>query len=150
MNKSCYDKKTGFSLLEMSIVLFLIALICILQFVPSSETTNKMAEEEFWLNFRQNWTSLVVRSHRQKTAGLALFLNHSVQFTSGTDTADKKQIALPKTMHVQGGKREEKIYANGGTQPQTIKINSDLGGASYNIIFELGFGGQYRVQKVKN
>lgn len=149
MNKYLHASKTGFSLLEMSIVLFLFALICISQFTPSSYTTKKMAEEGFWLSFRQNWTSLVVTSHRQKTAGLVIFLNNSIQFTNHNST-EKKQIQLPKTMHVQGGKKEEKLYSNGGTQPQTVRLYSDLNGASYDIVFELGFGGQYRVQKNKN
>lgn len=138
----------GFTLAESSVVLLLVSLLCILQYSPSVNATKKMNEQNFWQQFRQNWTSLVITCRRADTAGRVLFYGDSLKFFYSKGHPMQK-LLLPATLHLKGGKREEELYANGGTQSQTIAFYSDLDGCTYNIYFELGFGGQYRVEQTK-
>ena len=141
---------SAFTLIEAIVTLFLISLICLFQFVPSDYSKDKMSEEQFWQNFRQNWNNLSIKTREKKKPGLVIFWDDSVEFVCGNDQQGKKTIPLPSSLHKNGGKKEERLYVDGGTQPQKISLFSDLDEHTYDIFFELGFGRQYRVQEKTN
>ncbi|WP_244054620.1 prepilin-type N-terminal cleavage/methylation domain-containing protein [Ligilactobacillus pabuli] len=137
----------GFSLVEVIVVLALVVALCGLQLFPAAFSRQKLAEVLFWRNFRQNWTSLVIETRVRHDAGLVQFLGDSLYFCSASNAQKKQALAVPKTLHLTGGKLDENLYQNGGTQPQRITFYSDLDHQNYAVIFQLGYGGQYRIEK---
>lgn len=149
LNNGHNNHTAGFSLVELVIVLVIVALICSIQVFPGKLTKNRIAELLFWRNFRQNWTSLVVETKLRRDAGVVLFFSDTLYFCAGSNSAEKKALEVPSSLHLRGGKKDENLYQNGGTQPQSITFHSDLDQKDYTIVFQLGYGGQYHVEETQ-
>ncbi|GBG94662.1 hypothetical protein LFYK43_11210 [Ligilactobacillus salitolerans] len=139
----------AFTLTEVVIVLLLTVSIELLEFAPSLNAIKSMKEDEFWHNFRQDWSSLVLSAHQQKVAAHLRLTDQEVRFIIGPKPLRVVVLPVPETLHLLGGSKEEEVYVQGGTQPQTISFYSDVDQLKYSIIFQLGYGGQYRVEKAK-
>lgn len=137
-------KSKAFTLMEMTIVLFLTALLLLIGFKISQKSQNQFIEEQFIQNLTTKINEKLTYGRNHQKYIKLVFLDDKVVMYDGTTHVEKYQY--PKTLTVHGV-RTEMLSATGVTRPQTIQFVNHKEKYGYDLIFELSFGGTYRVRK---
>lgn len=138
-------KSKAFTLLESVIVLALTRLFLLVGFKFSFQSSTQIKEEQFIQNLIGKINEKVIEGkNKQKTVRL-FFDEKRVRMMVGKKT---EILEYPASLYKYGA---EKVYISpsGVTHPVTIPLISKKYHRAYNIIFELSFGGVYRIAKSK-
>lgn len=136
-------KNKGFTLLETTIVLALACLFLLLSFFLAPRSSAQIKEEQFMQNLTSKLDKAAMQGKEYHQIVRAFFGKEDVQILVGRKT---EKLEYPPTL-IKYGAENVYISPSGVTHPTTITLVSKKGHYSYNLIFELSFGGVYRVAK---
>lgn len=136
-------KSKGFTLLETTIVLALAFLFLLLSFYFAPRSSAQFKEEQFMQNLTSKLDKAAMQGKEHHQIVRAFFGKEDVQILVGRKT---EELEYPPTL-IKYGAESVYISPSGVTRPTTIPLVSKKGHYSYNLIFELSFGGVYRVTK---
>jgi prepilin-type N-terminal cleavage/methylation domain-containing protein len=139
-------KKRGFTLLETSVVLGLMTIILVIGWDVNLGFSQKYQEDQFWQAFRQNWSYMILKGRQEHERSRACFFPKYVLFKINM-TEQIIRLEYPKTMKLVGGQCDETVSSSGVAQAQTVRISSTLPVKYYDVKFQVGYGGQYDLQK---
>lgn len=136
-------KNKGFTLLETTIVLALAFLFLLLSFCFAPRSSAQIEEKQFMQNLTSKLDKAAMQGKERHQMVRAFFGKEDVQILVGRKA---EKLEYPATLTKYGA---ESVYISpsGVTRPTTIPLVSKKGHYSYNLIFELSFGGVYRVIK---
>lgn len=136
-------RNKGFTLLETTIVLVLAFLFLLLNFSFAPRSSAQIKEEQFMQNLTSKLDKAAMQGKERHQVVRIFFGKENVQILVGRKT---EKLKYPSTLTKYGA---ESVYISpsGVTRPTTIPLVSRKEYYSYNLIFELGFGGAYRVTK---
>lgn len=136
-------KNRGFTLLETTVVLALAFLFLLLSFWFAPQSSVQIKEEQFMQNLTSKLDKATMQGKERHQIVRAFFGKEDVQIQVGRKT---EKLKYPPTLTKYA---VESVYisASGVTRPTTIPFVSKKGHYSYNLIFELSFGGVYRATK---
>lgn len=130
-------------MLETTIVLALACLFLLLSFFLAPRSSAQIKEEQFMQNLTSKLDKAAIQGKEHHQIVRAFFGKEDVQILVGRKT---ENLAYPPTL-IKYGAESVYISPSGVTRPTTIPLVSKKGHYSYNLIFELSFGGVYRVAK---
>lgn len=136
-------KNKGFTLLETTIVLALACLFLLLSFFLAPCSSAQIKEEQFMQNLTSKLDKAAMQGKEHHQIVRAFFGKENVQILIGRKT---EKLEYPPTL-IKYGAESVYISPSGVTRPTTITLVSKKAHYSYNLIFELSFGGVYRVAK---
>lgn len=133
----------GFTLLETTIVLGISFFILMLGFTFSQQSSVQIKEEQFIQNLTSEIDKNVMKGKENHRIVRIFFRKNKVEIQCGNVY---NVLNYPKTLSKHGA---ESVYISpsGVTRPATIPLVCSEKRYSYNLIFELSFGGVYRVSK---
>lgn len=138
-------KSSGFTLLEAVIVLALAGLFLLIGFRISPQSSTQIKEEQFIQNLTGKIDEKVIEGKNKQETVRLFFGEKKVQVIVGKKA---EILKYPESLYKYGA---EKVYISpsGVTRPVTIPLISKKQHYVYKLIFELSFGGVYRVTKNK-
>lgn len=133
----------GFTLLETTIVLGISVFLLLLGFFFSPQTSTQIREEQFIQNLTSEVDKVVLKGKEEHRIVRIFFGKSRVEVRCGDF---QNILEYPKTLYKYGAKSVY-ISPSGVTQPVTISLVCKDRHYSYDLTFELSFGGVYRVSK---
>ena len=133
----------GFTLIEMIIVLMISSIIIFLGFTISQNTKNEIQEEQYLQNLSAQINENIIEGrNRRQTVYFRFNADNVICYIGGK----YKNYPYPKTL-IHHGTERVNISNTGVSSPKTIIISRKNGRLKYHLIFELSFGGTFRVYK---
>ena len=139
-------KRTGFTALEMIIVLGVVALIFCLVTPMMTTSRNCINEQQFWRQFRQEWRYAQVQAqvnhcgtdihYAREKGGISFICNYH-----------QRLVKVPATIQVTDFDDIE-IKADGYVRPQTKEFHSATEHCDYRLTIQMAQG-EYDVKKEK-
>lgn len=136
-------KNKGFTLAEMTIVLLITSLILLIGFNFSKRTRQQLIEEQYIQNLVETMNTSMIEGRNESKSVFFRFEPSGVNIYMGGKYIKRP---LPKTLKYYGTERVS-ISNKGVTMPKTIVISEIHNHYEYRIVFELSFGGTFRVYK---
>ncbi|WP_290033670.1 prepilin-type N-terminal cleavage/methylation domain-containing protein [Ligilactobacillus cholophilus] len=136
-------KNKGFTLFETIVVLLLTSLILIISICISKNTQKTLVEEQYMQNLTETMNTLLIEGKNKRQAVVFQFGRNEASCYIGGKYIHRP---YPNSLTVYGYKYIWVSY-KGMTKPQTIEIVEKNHRYSYRIIYELSFGGVFRVEK---
>ena len=139
-------KNRAFTLIETSLVLLIVSVTLLLGVFPVKKTMAKNQEKMFYQSFRNDVTyitSVAIKANRPSWITFKPSKTQQAIFTCGHI---EKRLPLPKTVVLDENYTVDCYVSNKGSVPPiTIRYHSLLTHHNYRLVFQLGFGAQYRI-----
>lgn len=137
-------KVRGFTLVEVTVTLFIATCIFLLGIGLGTHTLASLQEKLFFNELRQTWFATIYQGEQQKQYTWIQFEQKKVKFSVGQKTL--KILVYPKSLTPTTEYQELSVSGLGSLTPTTETFTSTLG-KEYRVHFQLGYGTQYRVEE---
>ena len=137
-------KVRGFTLVEVTVTLFIATCIFLLGIGLGTHTLASLQEKLFFKELRQTWSAPIYQGEQQKQYTWIQFEPKQVKFSVGQKTL--KILVYPKSLTPTTEYQELSVSGLGSLTPTTETFTSTLG-KEYRVHFQLGYGTQYRVEE---
>ena len=137
-------KVRGFTLVEVTVTLFIATCIFLLGIGLGTHTLASLQEKLFFNELRQTWFATIYQGEQQKQYTWIKFKKKQVKFSVGQKTL--KILVYPKSLTPTTEYQELSVSGLGSLSPTTETFTSTLG-KEYRVHFQLGYGTQYRVEE---
>lgn len=134
-------KARGFTLLEMSVTLFILGLLLVVSFVAWPPIRDSQAETYFFRQFETDYQNLLTTCMFAKNNG-QLMVGTSVIFNLNDSAGQPKTTTLkmPKTLKLMGKQATYVISDEGMAKPGTISFRSTRDQRIYRYKIQMGWG----------
>lgn len=139
--------KPGFTLIETTIVL-LIVIILAGMVTGGLGKRWQVAWQERWFfkRFNATWVETVTNPRLLQTDRTIVFTKKQVRFI--VERRERHVIAVPASLHLLRY-QVVKVAPSGSVTPATVCYQSPLGGCNKVLVFQLGYGGQYKYEEIR-
>ena len=137
-------KVRGFTLVEVTVTLFIATCIFLLGIGLGTHTLASLQEKLFFNELRQTWFATIYQGEQQKQYTWIQFEQKQVKFSVGQKTL--KILVYPTSLTPTTEYQELSVSGLGSLTPTTETFTSTLG-KEYRVHFQLGYGTQYRVEE---
>ena len=132
-------KVRGFTLVEVTVTLFIATCIFLLGIGLGTHTLASLQEKLFFNELRQTWFATIYQGEQQKQYTWIQFEQKQVKFSVGQKTL--KILVYPKSL-TPTTEYQELSVSGLGSETFTSTL-----GKEYRVHFQLGYGTQYRVEE---
>ncbi|MFK5676013.1 MULTISPECIES: prepilin-type N-terminal cleavage/methylation domain-containing protein [unclassified Ligilactobacillus] len=139
--------KPGFTLIETTIVLLIVTILAGMVTVgPGKRWQAAWQERWFFKRFNAIWIETVTNPRLLQTNKTVVFTKNQVRFI--VDQHECHVIAVPASLHLLRY-QVVKVAPSGSVTPVTVCYQSPSNRCNKVLVFQLGYGGQYKYEEIQ-